>query len=75
MPSPFDLRICSSIYSSCLIFLCSHIPVGSVQILGVVLHQEELQPHYYVLNYLLANKIALQQNISIFNNKDHHDLN
>lgn len=54
MPSPFDLRIYSSSFSSCLILLCSHTLMASVQILGLVLHQEQLQFHYDVLNCLLT---------------------
>lgn len=69
-----DLRICSSSYSSCLIFLCSYTPMGSVQILGLILHQEQLQLHYYVLNNLPAKKIVVQLSSTIFNNRDHHDL-
>lgn len=74
MPSPFDLRIYSSGFSFYLILLCSHILMGSVQILGLVPHQEQLQLHYDVLNDLLAKKIAVLHSTSTFNSRDHHGL-
>lgn len=43
--------------------------MGSVQILGLVLHQEQPQCHCHVLNDLLADTAT-----SILNKRDHYDL-